>query len=158
MNNSGRNTNQQIIKAVHEMIAEPATSRDEKLQNICELLAENVEVFDWIGFYLPDCDAERELILGPFVGEDTEHTRIPFGQGICGQAADTNETFVVQDVAEVDNYISCSANVKAEIVAPVMKEGSFVAELDIDSHKKGAISGELRDLVEDICDIIAGIF
>jgi GAF domain-containing protein len=158
MNNPGRNNNQQIIEAAHEIIANPAAGRDEKMQNICKLLAENVDVFDWVGFYLPDPEADRELILGPFIGADTEHTRIPFGQGICGQAAATNDTFVVQDIGEADNYLSCSADVRAEIVAPVMKEGSFVAELDIDSHKGDSISNELKKLVEDICKITVEIF
>jgi GAF domain-containing protein len=149
---------QQLIESMHGIIADSAANRDEKLQRICDLLADKIEVFDWVGFYLSDPDAEEELILGPFVGEGTEHTHISFGVGICGQAAASKETFVVQDVDEANNYLSCSVNVKAEIVAPVMKDNHFVAELDIDSHKKDSISDELRELVEKVCDITAEIF
>jgi GAF domain-containing protein len=133
-------------------------SRDQKLQNICKLLSENVRVFDWVGFYLVDPDADQELVLGPYVGEETDHTRIPFGKGICGQAADTNETFVVQDVSQEDNYLACSVDVKAEIVVPVMKNGEFVAELDIDSHTKDSMTQKHRRMLEEVCEIIAPIF
>lgn len=139
-------------------IVEGNGGRDEKLQQVCELLDEQVDIFDWTGFYLADPEAERELVLGPFVGEPTEHTRISYGQGICGQAADTHETFVVQDVSKATNYLSCSIHVKAEIVVPVMKDGEFVAELDIDSHTKDSISEEHREVLEEICDIIAELF
>jgi GAF domain-containing protein len=134
------------------------SSRDKKLQDICDLLKKHVEIFDWVGFYLVDPQADRELILGPFAGEETEHKRIPFGKGICGQSAETEETFVVQDVAEADNYLACDVATQAEIVVPVMENGKFVAELDIDSHTKNSISVEYRNMLEEICDRIAIIF
>jgi len=139
-------------------IVEGHGNRDEKLQLICDLLDEKVKIFDWTGFYLADPEADRELVLGPYVGEATEHTRIAYGQGICGQAADTHETFVVQDVSKATNYLSCSMHVKAEIVVPVMKDGEFVAELDIDSHTRDSISEEHREVLEEICDIVAELF
>lgn len=139
------------------MVATPDQNRDEKLQEICQLLSDEVSVFDWVGFYLVDPDADRELVLGPYVGEATEHTRIPFGKGICGQAAETNDTFVVQDVSEADNYLACSIHVKAEIVVPVKREGEFIAELDIDSHTRNSITAEHRSFLEDVCDEVAGI-
>lgn len=140
------------------IIVQSEGSREEKLQQICELLADEVEVFDWVGFYLVDADADRELVLGPYVGESTDHTRIPFGKGICGQAAETNETFVVQDVSKADNYLACSIHVEAEIVVPVKKDGKFVAELDIDSHTKDSITEEHRTLLEKICRDVAPLF
>lgn len=139
-------------------ITEGTESRDQKLQDICQLLADGVEVFDWVGFYLSDPGAERELVLGPFVGEATDHTRIPYGTGICGQAAETEETFVVQDVSQAGNYLACSPDVQSEIVVPVIKNGTFVAELDIDSHTKNAISDEHRALLEEVCTIVADLF
>jgi len=139
-------------------IASGEGTRDEKLKRICSLLEENVEIFDWVGFYLVDPDSDRELILGPYVGEETDHTRIPFGKGICGQAANSLETFVVQDVSQEDNYLACSVDVQAEIVIPVMKDDSFVAELDIDSHTKNSISQDHRAMLEEICDIVSQLF
>lgn len=133
-------------------------TRDEKLKRVCSMLEESVEIFDWVGFYLVDPEAERELMLGPYVGEETDHTRIPFGKGICGQAANSLETFVVQDVSKEDNYLACSMDVQAEIVIPVMKNDTFVAELDIDSHTRNSISGEHRAMLEEICDIVSKLF
>ncbi len=133
-------------------------SKNEKLQEICELLDRDVKVFDWTGFYLVAEDEENMLELGPYVGEETDHTRIPFGKGICGQAADTLKTFVVQDVNKAENYLACSIHVKSEIVVPIMKEDRFVGELDIDSHTKDAITPELQSLCEDICKELSAIF
>lgn len=134
------------------------TEREQKLQDICQLLADEIEVFDWVGFYLVDPNAEQELVLGPYVGEPTDHVRIPFGKGICGQAAATKETFVVQDVSKASNYLSCSIHVKAEIVVPVMKDDTFVAELDIDSHTKDSITEGHRATLEEICALTAKLF
>lgn len=147
-----------LIRQISELVADKNRSKNEKLQGICDILALAIPRFDWVGFYIPDPEADRELVLGPFNGEPTEHTRIPFGKGICGQSADTEDTFVVQDVNEADNYISCSADVQSEIVVPVMKNNTFVAELDIDSHAKNSITEEHRELLEKICDIAAGLF
>ena len=133
-------------------------SRNEKLQQISELLDKEVDVFDWTGFYISSETEEEMLELGPFVGEETDHTKIPYGTGICGQAAETFDTFVIQDVTKSDNYLACSADVKSEIVVPIMKNGEFVAELDIDSHEIDAITPELRDLCESICKKLEAIF
>ena len=133
-------------------------SRNDKLQAICELLDQNVDVFDWTGFYLVAEDEKNMLELGPYVGEETDHTRIPFGKGICGQAANTLKTFVVQDVDKADNYLACSLHVKSEIVVPIMKGEQFVGELDIDSHTKDAMTQDLQTLCEDICKELSAIF
>lgn len=132
--------------------------RETVLLKICELLNHEVDVFDWTGFYLVSDQKEKMLELGPYVGEETDHTRIPFGKGICGQAAETLDTFVVQDVSEADNYLACSIHVKSEIVVPIMKNGVFVGELDIDSHKRNAITPDLKKLCENICNELASIF
>ena len=149
--------NDEILKAVGEILSRDV-SRNEKLFAICELLADNVSDFDWVGFYLVDPESPRELILGPFVGEPTDHTRIPFGKGICGQVAESHQTFVSQDVNSEDNYISCSIDVQSEIVVPIMKNGEFVAQIDIDSHTKNAITDEQKDLLEEICDRLSQEF
>ncbi len=132
--------------------------RETVLLKICELLNHKVDAFDWTGFYLVSDQKEKMLELGPYVGEETDHTQIPFGKGICGQAAETLDTFVVQDVSEADNYLACSIHVKSEIVVPIMKNGEFVGELDIDSHKRNAITPELKKLCENICNELVSIF
>ena len=139
-------------------IIDGSDTRNEKLRAICELLDSRVDVFDWTGFYLASKDEDRILELGPYVGEPTDHTRIPYGTGICGQAAETLDTFVVQDVSKADNYLACSVDVKSEIVVPIMKNDEFVGELDIDSHTLNAITPEIRELCETICKKLAEIF
>ncbi len=148
---------QEILKKSIEIINSDA-QRNSKLMAICKLLDSEVDVFDWTGFYLASETEERMLELGPYVGEETDHTRIPFGTGICGQAAETLDTFVVQDVSKASNYLACSVDVKSEIVVPIMKGKTFVGELDIDSHTRDAITDELQVLCEDICEHLSRIF
>lgn len=148
---------QKLLDSADEII-QTGITREEKLLKICELLDRNVDEFDWTGFYLVDPDEKNMLELGPYVGEETDHTRIPFGKGICGQAANTKETFVVQDVSRAENYLSCSIHVQSEIVVPIFKNGELVGELDIDSHTKNAISSDLRKLCEEISRKIEVLF
>lgn len=150
--------NSDKILSQMDSILEGDGGRDEKLKSICQLLDREIEVFNWTGFYLVAEDEEQMLELGPYVGEPTDHTRIPFGTGICGQAAETLDTFVVQDVSKADNYLACSAEVQSEIVVPIMNVGRFVGELDIDSHTKNAITPELKALCEQICKKLPRIF
>jgi GAF domain-containing protein len=128
-------------------------SRDEKLLALCRLLRDRIPHYDWVGFYFADV-AKRELTLGPFVGEPTEHTRIAFGQGICGQAAAVKKPFIVQDVRRVTNYLSCGVKVMSEIVFPIFKDGTIVGELDIDSHTVAPFTEKDSALLEKICDIV----
>lgn len=148
---------QQILERAIDIIG-TNLSRDEKLQKICDLLDQEVDVFNWTGFYLASETEDDMLELGPYVGEPTDHINIPYGQGICGQAAETLDTFVVQDVSQADNYLACSVNVQSEIVVPIMKESVFKGELDIDSHTKDAITKNLKNLCEDICKELSRIF
>ncbi len=146
---------EKIMKSVKD-IAKSHIRFEEKLKRIAKLLEEKFSHFDWVGFYLVD-DREKELILGPYVGESTEHRRIAFGDGVCGQVAEKRETFVIQDVDKEDNYLACSLKVKSEIVVPIFKEDKFIGELDIDSHEKGSISKSDRELLESIADVIGEI-
>lgn len=146
------------IRAEFNSIIYGTTSRDEKLKSISQLLHDTFEHYDWVGFYLVDENAECELVLGPYVGDETDHVRIKFGQGICGQAAETLKTFVVQDVTKESNYLACSMSVQSEIVVPIMKDGNFVGELDIDSHLLGAMDKTDKSELEDLCKHIAQLF
>ena len=98
-----------------DQILETAEPLGVKLKSLCTFLKESVAHFHWVGFYFVNGSRE-ELKLSEFAGKPTEHTIIPFGKGICGQVAVSNENFVVQDVSEQDNYISCGIDVKSEIV------------------------------------------
>lgn len=118
---------------VTEITTNNSLSRDEKLLKICELLEANIEYYTWVGFYFANHEA-KTLHLGPYVGAPTDHTVIPFGKGICGQVAVSNENFVVPDVMAQDNYIACSFTVKSEIVVPLFVNGLNIGQLDIDSN------------------------
>ncbi len=136
-------------------IAKGELDKNAKLEAICKLLKDNVSHYDWAGFYLVDKTRQNELILGPFEGEPTEHVRIQFGRGICGQAAQLKRTFVAQDVSKETNYLSCSLNVKSEIVMPIFKNGKIVGELDIDSHTLSAFTHEDEVFLRKICKIVS---
>lgn len=107
--------------------------KDAKLQEICKLLKEHVAHYDWVGFYFRN-GTKEELKLGPYEGAPTDHTIIPFGKGICGQVAVSNQNFVVPDVQAQDNYIACSITVKSEIVVPLFVNGENIGQIDIDSN------------------------
>lgn len=151
--------------------AERIMSEDEgasvsRLQRLCDFLKEKTPHYNWFGFYIAE-KGRRELFLGPFAGEPTEHTRIPFGRGICGQAADSGEAFVVDDVSSASNYLACSIRVKSEIVIPVFApsaqgereivahERQLVGEIDIDSHQVRAFSEEDRAFLERLALLVA---
>ena len=145
-----------LISAARK-IAGGAMERDAKLKRICALLAKSVSYYNWVGFYLVSPENPKELALGPFVGEPTEHTRIPFGKGICGQAAERKQIFTVQDVTKETNYLACSVKVKAEMVVPILKNGQVLGELDIDSHQLAPFTAEDRKGLSAICEIVAGM-
>lgn len=141
-----------------ESILNGSSSVEEKLQAISTLLKEHIPHYDWVGFYLVDKESPKELVLGPFDGEPTEHVRIPFGKGICGQAAKTKETFVVQDVSKETNYLSCSPDVQSEIVVPIFKNKKVIGELDIDSHEISPFTEEDESFLRSLCEMISSIF
>lgn len=118
----------------------------QRLTMVCELLQHHIETYDWVGFYFKNGD-KQELILKAFAGEPTDHTIIPFGKGICGQVAESNQNYVVDDVAAQDNYIACSINVKSEVVIPLFKDGENIGQIDIDSHTPKAFSREDEDFL-----------
>ena len=118
---------------VTEITTNSSFSRDEKLLKICELLEQNISYYTWVGFYFANHETQT-LHLGPYVGAETDHTVIPFGKGICGQVAVSNQNFVVPDVAAQDNYIACSFTVKSEIVVPLFANGINIGQIDIDSN------------------------
>ena len=140
----------EIKKRLSSIIESPAHDTQVKLQKICQLLDQEIPYFNWTGFYFKNGDKD-ELILGPYVGAPTDHTIIPYGKGICGQVAVSNETFVVPDVHEQDNYLSCSIDTKAEIVVPIMVNGKNVGQIDIDSHKVDPFTDEDREMLEWLC-------
>lgn len=145
-----------LKKRLSTIIESPENDVNIKLKKICQLLDKEIEYFNWTGFYFRNGDKE-ELILGPYVGAETDHTVIPFGRGICGQVAVSNETFEVPDVHEQDNYLSCSIDTKAEIVVPIIIDGKNIGQIDIDSHHLDPFTKEDREMLEWLCEKLAEI-
>jgi L-methionine (R)-S-oxide reductase len=145
-----------LIEKVKQIVAQ-SSENDKKLSAISKLLRDEVPYYDWVGFCLVDSSQKNELVLGPFSGEPTEHVRIAFGQGICGQAAKRQKTFVVQDVSKETNYLSCSAQVQSEIVVPIFKNGEIVRELDIDSYILSPFTENDRTFLEQVGEMVAGL-
>ncbi|WP_124641773.1 GAF domain-containing protein [Amniculibacterium aquaticum] len=148
--------NTELKKRLSIIIESPSTNINDKLLKICQFLNQEISYFNWTGFYFKNGNKD-ELILGPYVGASTDHTVIPYGKGICGQVAVSNQTFVVPDVMAQDNYLSCSVETKAEIVVPIMKNGENLGQIDIDSHTLNPFTDEDRALLEWICEKVAGL-
>lgn len=146
----------EIKKRLSSILESPTHNTNDKLQKICQLLDQEISYFNWTGFYFKNGDKD-ELLLGPYVGAETDHTVIPYGKGICGQVAVSGETFVVPDVYAQDNYLSCSIATKAEIVVPIFKDGENVGQIDIDSHKIDPFTAEDREKLEWLCGEIGKI-
>ncbi len=118
---------------INQIISQDDLTINNSLVAICEILQNNIDYYDWVGFYFANHE-EKKLHLKAFAGEPTNHTIIPFGKGICGQVAVSNQNFVVEDVKVQDNYIACNILVKAEIVIPIFKNGVNVGQIDVDSN------------------------
>lgn len=132
-------------------------TRDEKLLNICQVLNNEISYYNWVGFYFANHES-KTLHLGPYVGAETDHTVIPFGKGICGQVAESNQNFVVPDVAAQDNYIACSFTVKSEIVVPLFVNGINIGQIDIDSHEIDPFTEADERFLEFVNQEIASLF
>ena len=142
------NEQQTILLGEIQTIVTENESPNNKLSLVCNLLRDKIPHYDWVGFYFVSHGNKRELILGPYAGEPTEHTCIPFGQGICGQAADSGETIIVDDVNTESNYLSCNINVKSEIVLPLYHDGELLGQIDIDSHTASVFDESDRAFLE----------
>jgi len=147
-------TFEELKPQITTITKDESLSNDDRLLKICELLEANIEYYNWVGFYFKNGDKD-ELKLGPYVGEPTDHTIIPFGKGICGQVAVSNENFVVPDVKAQDNYIACSITVKAEIVIPIFVNGENVGQIDIDSNTADPFTEADERFLEFICKEVA---
>lgn len=150
-------TFEELKPKVTDILHHDNVLRDEKLLQVCHLLEENIDYYDWVGFYFRNGDAE-ELVLGPYAGEETEHTVIPFGKGICGQVAVSGKNFVVPDVQAQDNYIACSINVRSEIVVPLFVNNENVGQIDIDSNVPDAFTDLDERFLEFVNAEVAKLF
>ncbi|MEL0457306.1 GAF domain-containing protein [Flavobacteriaceae bacterium SZ-1-7] len=148
---------EQLKPQVKTIASNSKKTVDERLLAICALLEKHVDHYNWVGFYFRNGDKE-ELKLGPYVGAPTDHTIIPFGKGICGQVAVSNQNFVVPDVAAQDNYIACSITVKSEIVIPIFLNGENIGQIDIDSNTLDPFTEADERFLEFVCAEVSLLF
>jgi L-methionine (R)-S-oxide reductase len=126
---------------------------DEVLRAVVDVLHDQFDDYSWVGIYVVE---GNDLVLGPWKGpEATEHVRIPVGQGICGAAAATGRTEVVDDVNADPRYLSCFPSTRSEIVVPIAHEGRVVGEIDIDSDRPAAFGQDDRALLERVALLVS---
>ena len=149
-------SNAKDLKTELAEIAKKFSSAPALMSEIVKLLQQRMLKYNWVGFYMLDSSPGQPpvLVLGPFQGAMTPHTRISLHQGICGAAASTGKTVVVDDVSKDTRYLACSHETKSEIVVPIFVRGKVVGELDIDSHFLAAFKEEDRELVEYCADLV----
>ena len=126
---------------------------DEVLRQVVDLLEERFDHYSWVGMYLVEGE---DLVLGPWKGpEATEHVRIPVGQGVCGAAAASGRTEVVDDVNADDRDLACFPSTRSEIVVPISFEGRTVGEIDIDSDRPAAFTAADQTFLERVAHLLA---
>jgi L-methionine (R)-S-oxide reductase len=144
-------TREQLATDLNTM-AQAAPTVEDLMTDIVGRLQQYLPHYNWVGFYMIEKSAlpgvDPMLVLGPYVGAPTTHTRIPLNEGICGAAVTTGNTVVVDDVNSDSRYLACSIETKSEIVVPVRVHGDIVGELDIDSHEPAAFGAEDRAFCE----------
>ena len=125
------------------------------MDNLTRLLQEKMLKYNWVGFYMLEPGANPPMLaLGKFQGAMTPHTRIALNEGICGAAASSGKTIVVDDVRNDPRYLACSIETRSEIVVPIFVRGAVAGELDIDSHFLSAFTQEDRELVEYCAQLV----
>ena len=138
-----------------DALAISAKNADSLMKSVVALLHEKLTRYNWVGFYMLEKEGDHDiLVLGPFQGTMTPHTRIPLHQGICGAAASSGKTIVVDDVNSDSRYLACSLETKSEIVVPVFAHGKVIGELDIDSHFHAAFGPDDRRLCEHAAALV----
>jgi len=143
-----------VRKEFDDLCRSAGSARD-LMEKLVKLLHARMLKYNWVGFYLLEPGAEPPvLVLGAFEGAMTPHTRIPLNQGICGAAASSGQTVVVDDVNKDPRYLACSLETKSEIVVPVFVHGEIVGELDIDSHFPAAFTPEHQALVQYCAQLV----
>jgi L-methionine (R)-S-oxide reductase len=143
-----------LIPKLNNLAASAASAQD-LMAGIVKLFHQELLKYNWVGFYMIEKEKNQDmLVLGPFRGTMTPHTRIPLHQGICGAAASTGKTVVVDDVSADSRYLACSLETKSEIVVPIFVNKKVVGELDIDSHFLAAFAPEDRTLCEHAAALV----
>ena len=136
------------VRAAIEAAADPEAA----MERAVDTLKQSLPDYAWVGIYLLD---GNELVLGPYRGKPSPHTRIPLGRGICGAAAAEKTTIIVDDVNADPRYLACSVDTRSEIVVPIMRGTDVVGEIDVDSDRAAAFGVRDRALLEQVAELLA---
>jgi L-methionine (R)-S-oxide reductase len=145
---------QELLQEFQKFAVTAPTARS-VMERIAQRLHEEMTRYNWVGFYLVDPADSDVLMLGPFVGSFTPHSRIPLDTGLCGAAARSGQVVVVNDVSADPRYPAGSSLVNSEIVVPILVKNELAAELDINSYFAGTFTKPERDFVE-ACAAVVG--
>jgi len=140
-----------LLTAIRSAI-QSAPNAESAMTQAVRLLKDGVPYYTWVGVYLLD---GNELVLGPYLGKPSPHTRIPLGRGICGAAASEKQTIVVDDVNADARYLACSIETRSEIVVPILDGADVLGEIDIDSDARAAFGDADRRLLEQVAALLA---
>jgi L-methionine (R)-S-oxide reductase len=141
---------QQLVESVQTGIAAQKTRHD--VLRVAARLIDGFSVdFNWTGFYLLE---GNELVVGPYIGPPTPHTRIGLGQGLCGAAATEKKTIIVDDVNADPRFLACSITTRSEIVVPLMDGDQCLGEIDIDSNRPAAFTGADKEMLEAVAAVM----
>ena len=143
-----------LFKNCIEIVNKHQSNKKVALGEICRLLNEKIDFYDWVGFYFLNED-EKKLVLLSFAGKPTEHKEIPVGRGICGQVAKTSKSLIIKDVSKEKNYISCDIEVKSEIVVPIFVDRKNIGQIDVDSKSKNAFDKNDENFLNQLNDLIS---
>jgi GAF domain-containing protein len=144
---------QELVKEFRQFAATAANTAA-LMTHISQRLHENLARYNWVGFYLVDAADPGMLVVGPYVGSFSPNVRIPMDKGLCGAAATSRKTVVVNDVAADPRYLSGSEIVKANMVVPILARNELVAELDIESYFTNTFTKAEQTFVEEIAVLV----
>ena len=140
-----------LLTAIKSAVA-ASPNANAAMKQVVQLLKDAMPHYSWVGIYLIDGD---ELVLGPFLGKPSPHTRIPLGRGICGAAATEKATIIVDDVNADPRYLACSIETRSEIVVPIMNGAEVLGEIDIDSDRRAAFADADQEMLEAVAALLA---
>ena len=145
------NTPEAVLANVATAVA-AETDPQRTMERVVAVLKQQIPGYTWVGIYVLEGD---ELVLGPFLGKPSPHTRIPLGRGICGAAATERRTIIVDDVNDDPRYLACSLETASEIVVPIMDGNRVLGEIDIDSDRPANFGADDRTLLEAVARLLA---
>jgi L-methionine (R)-S-oxide reductase len=144
---------EELLKEFQDF-ARTAPTAEALMERIAQRLHEKMTRYNWVGFYLVDPADAGVLLVGPFVGSFTPNARIPLGTGLCGAAASSGQTVVVDDVSKDPRYLAGSPLVKCEIVVPIFVRNKLAAELDVESYFASTFTKAEQTFVEGCATLV----